>query len=143
MSFDKNEFYARTMHTPDSPERAALRSALRELSKVLIPLHRQLIETTRSDYSFAYQPVETPGHLLRLINEDPYFEWLKPMTAIIVEIDEMVRRDFDVSDVYAIGDRIQLMLSEARYLDLLQREADVAIGHAELRKALAKISRPA
>jgi hypothetical protein len=40
MAFDKKEFFARTMHTPDTPERAALRAALREVSKALLPLHR-------------------------------------------------------------------------------------------------------
>jgi hypothetical protein len=44
MAFDKNDFYARTMHTPDTPERAALRAALRNVSKALLPLHRRLID---------------------------------------------------------------------------------------------------
>ena len=46
---DKNSFFARTMHTPDSPERAELRGALREISKALIPLHRHLIDAAKSD----------------------------------------------------------------------------------------------
>lgn len=64
------------------------------------------------------------------------------MTGLIVEIDEIVRRDFEPSAVHSIGDRVQLILAEQRYLDLLQREPDVTIAHVELRKALAKIARP-
>jgi hypothetical protein len=140
MSFDKKEFYARTMHTPDSPERAQTRAALRDLSKALIPLHRYLIEAAKSDYVFAYAPVESPSHLLRLISDDPFFAWLKPMTSIIVDIDEMVRRDFESADAKAIADRVHHFLSSETYVTLLQREVDVATAHAAMRKVLAKLT---
>ena len=144
MAFDKNEFYARTMHTPDSPERAALRAALRDLSKTLIPLHRHLIEAAKSDYTFAYdKPVESPGHLLRLLGEEPFFAWLKPMTSIIVDIDEMARRDFEPQDAAAVAKRVEQLLSGTQYLELLQREVDVAMAHAALRKVLAPLTTPA
>src|SRR5438552_4033844 len=51
MPIDRNAFFARTMHTPDSPERAELRAALRELSKALLPLHRALIEAARDAHA--------------------------------------------------------------------------------------------
>ena len=139
MSFDKNEFYARTMHTPDSPDRATLRASLRELSKALLPLHRHLIEAAKSDYAFAYKPVESPGHLLRLLNDDPFFAWLKPMTSIIVDIDEMVRRDFEKGDAKAIVDRVQHFLANENYVMMLQREVEIATEHAAMRKVLAKL----
>ena len=141
MTFDKNEFYARTMHTPDSPERAALRAALRDLSKALIPLHRHLIESAKSDYAFGYDaPVESPGQLLRLVNEDPFFAWLKPMTSIIVDIDEMARRDFEPAAAREISSRVEQFLTGSQYLELLQREVDVAMAHAEMRKVLARLT---
>lgn len=139
MSFDKNDYYARTMHTPDSPERAETRAALRELSKALIPLHRHLINAVKSDYAFAYSPVESPGHLLRLINDDPFFEWLKPMTALIVEIDEMVRRDFEAAAAVSIRERVEKFLKGDRYIEVLQREVDVASSHAGVRKVLTRL----
>ena len=90
MPLDKKSFYARTMHTPDSPERAALRSALRDVSKALLPLHRALIDAAKDDYAFGIAPVK-PSQLLQLLNDDPFFAWLKPVTALIVDIDEMAR----------------------------------------------------
>ena len=135
MSF-RDDYFERTMHTPDSPERAALRAALRELSQTLMPLHRHLIDAAKSDYAFAYAPVESPGHLLRLLGDDPFFAWLKPLTAIIVEIDEMTRRDFEAADARAIVDRIELFLVVDQYVQVLQREVEVASGHAALRKVL-------
>ena len=95
MPIDRNAFFARTMHTPDTPERAELRAALRELSKALLPLHRALIEAARDDYAFATGRTVAPAQLLQLVTDDPFFAWLKPMTALIVEIDEMARTDFE------------------------------------------------
>ena len=130
------------MHTPDSPERASLRAALRELSKALIPLHRHLIDAAKSDYMFAYDArVESPGHLLRLLNEDAFFAWLKPLTAIIVEIDEMARRDFEANDAFSIGARVEQFLANTQYVEMLQREVDVATAHAAMRKALGGVTR--
>ncbi len=133
---DKNTFYARTMHTPDSPQRAELRDALRQLSKALIPLHRHLLEAAKSDYAFAYDKVENPTQLVERLQSDPFFAWLKPMTALIVEIDEMVRTDFDEAAARAIPNRVERMFAVEQYVTILQREVDVAGAHAAVRKAL-------
>jgi len=145
---NKDAFFARTMHTPDDPERAELRAALREVSRVLIPLHRSLIDAVRDDYAFGYEPVESPTHLLRLVSDHPFFAWLKPITALIVDIDEMVRTDFGAAEVKAITARMDRLFGAnvdaefaERYVPVLQRSVDVAIGHAALRKAMARITR--
>jgi hypothetical protein len=136
MTIDKNSFYARTMHTPDSPERAATRAALREVSKALIPLHRQLIEAARSDFSASYGVVKNPTEMVQLLTDDPFFAWLKPLTSIIVDIEEMVRRDFEAGDAATIADRVEKVFGQEQYKDALQRDVDVATGHATVRRAL-------
>lgn len=145
MPLDKKSFYARTMHTPDSPERAAQREALREVSKFLLPLHRALIDAAKEDYAFAVAPVK-PSQLLQLLKEDPFFEWLKPVTSLIVDIDEMARTDFEASEIAAIADRVDRLFGaaaegtfSAQYIPMLQRSVDVAIGHAALRKAITRL----
>ena len=142
MPIDRNAFFARTMHTPDTPERAELRAALRELSKALLPLHRALIESARDDYAFAYGKSVGPAQLLRLVTDDPFFAWLKPMTSLIVEIDEMARVDFDAAGARAVAARVEQLFEGAfseRYVPLLQRDVDAAIAHAAMRRALAKL----
>lgn len=146
MTFNRDAFFARTMHTPDDPARARRREALRELSRVLIPLHRRLIEDARAGYKLAYEADVTPSQMLRLLADDPFFAWLKPVTSLIVDIDEMSRKDFSAEDVAAIGGRIdQLFGSQAvkdfaaQYVPILQRDVDVAIGHAAVRQAAAKL----
>lgn len=142
----KAKFFARTMHAPDDEARAAQRAALREISRLLIPLHRALIEAAKEDYAFAYGTVAQPTHLLRLLNEDPFFAWLKPITSLIVDIDEMSRRDFQPADAAAIADRVDLLFGSApdpefakQYVPILQRSVDVAVSHASLRNAVARL----
>jgi hypothetical protein len=142
----KEDFFARTMHTPDDPARAATRAALREMSKLLIPLHRSLIDATRDDYTFAGNAVQSPHHLLQLITEAPFFAWLKPMTSLIVDIDELARVDFAPADVAAIAARVDRLFGAnvdesfaERYVPILQRDVDVAVAHAAVRQALAKL----
>ena len=137
----KARFFARTMHTPDDEARAALRSNLRELSGILIPLHRALIEAARSEYAFAYEPIDQPTHLLRLLNEHPFFAWLRPLTTLIVDIDEMTRQDFEPSGFDGVLDRVERMFGAdadreftSRYLPLLQQSVELAIAHAALKK---------
>jgi hypothetical protein len=142
MPIDRNAFFARTMHTPDDPERAELRAALRELSKALLPLHRALIEAARDDYMFATGQSVGPAQLLQLVTDDPFFAWLKPMTSLIVEIDEMVRVDFEPGAARALAARVEALFDAAfneRYVPLLQRDVDVAVAHAAIRRALAKL----
>jgi len=145
MPLDKKSFYARTMHTPDTPQRAALREALREVSKLLLPLHRALIEVAKEDYAFAVAPVK-PAQLLQLLTDDPFFAWLKPVTSLIVDIDEMARTDFEAADVAAVADRVDSLFGanaegpfSVQYIPMLQRNVDIAIGHAALRNASARL----
>ena len=142
----KAKFFARTMHTPDDEARAGQRSALREVSRLLLPLHRALIEAAKDDYAFAFGPVEQPTHLLRLLNDDPFFAWLKPITALIVDIDEMSRRDFEPADTVKIANRLDSMFGSSadpefanQYVPILQRSVDVAVSHAALRNAVARL----
>ena len=146
----KAAFFARTMHTPDSPERAELRAALRDSSKILIPLHRHLIDAAKDEYSVVHGPVEKPAHLLQLLTDDPFFAWLKPVTSLIVDIDEMARIDFESEAAFAIGDRLRDLFGHQgvasrfaeQYVPILQRDVDVAIGHAALQKAMTPLVRP-
>lgn len=142
----KAKFFARTMHTPDDEARAAQRAALREVSRLLIPLHRAVIEAAKDDYAFAFGPIGQPTHLLRLLGDDPFFAWLKPITALIVDIDDMSRRDFDSAEVGSVVERIDSMFGSAagpefakQYVPILQRSVDVAAGHAALRNAVARL----
>jgi hypothetical protein len=143
---NKKEFFARTMHTPDDPVRARQRAALRETSKALLPLHRALIDIAKVDYAAATMMEASPMQLVRLLTDDPFFAWLKPITALIVDIDELARVDFEAADVANIADRVDKLFGAnadsefaAKYLPILQRDVDVAGAHGALRQAIRKL----
>lgn len=145
----KEDLYARMMHTPDDPARAELRAALRDAWKQLMPLHRALIDAASAEYTASVAPVSGPTHLLALLQEDPFFEWLRPLTSIIVDLDTMSRTDFERADVDAIAARLERHFGQtpdadfsARYVPLLQRDIDVAAGHANMRKIVRRLLPP-
>jgi hypothetical protein len=142
----KEDVYARMMHTPDDPRRAELRAALRETWKQLLPLHRGLIDSASAEYAALVAPVSGPNHLLQLLQEEPFFEWLRPLTSIIVDLDTLSRTDFERSDVDAIVARLERHFGAtadpdfaARYVPILQRDVDVAIAHAAVRQLLPRL----
>jgi len=146
---DKKDFYARTMHTPDDPARAKQRAALRETSKSLIPLHQALINAAKEEYFAITSMTATPTQLVGLLMSDPFFAWLKPVTSLIVDIDEMARVDFQSSDVEQIIERVEKLFGAnadsafaEKYVPLLQRDVDVAVAHAALRQALRNLREP-
>jgi hypothetical protein len=111
-----------------------------------MPMHRALIDAARDEYAATVAPVNGPNHLLQLLQEEPFFEWLRPMTSLIVDVDSLSRTDFERADVDAIVVRVERMFGSgadaafsARYLPMLQREIDVAAGHASIRKILKRL----
>jgi hypothetical protein len=144
----KEDFYARTMHTPDDPVRARQRASLRELWKQLLPLHRALIDAARDEYTTSIGPVGGPAQMLQLLNDDPFFAWLKPLTSVIVDIDEMSRTDFERAQLDALIARVRAIFNEvdtplaSRYVPLLQRDVDVTIAHGAIRQILARFQPP-
>ena len=139
----KEDIYARTMHTPDDPARAELRALLRETWKQLLPLHRALIDSARDEYHATIAPVSGPTHMIELLQGDPFFAWLKPLTSLIVDVDSMSRTDFERADVDGILRRLEALFGTSadaefagRYVPVLQRDVDVAIAHAALRQLL-------
>jgi hypothetical protein len=142
----KEDVYARMMHTPDDPERAELRAALREMRKHLLPVHRALIDAARDEYAANAASPPTPNQLLQLLQEAPFFAWLKPLTSLIVDIDSMTATDFDRAGVDAIAVRLERLFGaaaddefSAKYVPILQRDVDVAIHHAGVRQGMPRI----
>jgi hypothetical protein len=144
----KEDVYARMMHTPDDPERAELRASLREIRKHLLPLHRALIDAASTEFSVNVSPVNGPTHLLQLLQDEPFFAWLKPLTALIVEIDSITSTDFEPAAARALVARTEQLFAPAtdsefsiKYVPILQRDVDVAIGHAAIRQVALRLQK--
>src|SRR5687767_7075120 len=114
------------------------RQFLFDLRKALLHLHKTLLDWERSAYERVHGRA-SPSELLKVIVEDPQFAWLRPISELIVRIDESVEtEDPDATpDVEAIVARAKVVVAPAemetphgeRYLAALQEHPDAVFAH--------------
>ena len=119
---------------------------LGELRNKLLHLHKILLEMERADFERVSGRL-TSGELLQLVINHPQFAWLRMISALVVQIDEML----DAEEPATLND-VQNVLSQARalfsastdevfnekYQAALQREPAVVMAHSEVAKLLRK-----
>ena len=115
------------------------RRQLGELRRALLPLHKALLEWERSAYQRKHGRRVVKGELLRVIVSDPQFAWLRPVSELIVRIDQTLDTEAPdtVVDVGAIVAQARRLVApdetgspyEQRYLAALQEVPDVVIAH--------------
>ncbi len=97
-----------------------------------------------------YAPAQSPLSLLRAIQEDPSWAWLKPLYQLVADIDHAADdASLPATEVAAIGAHARALLSGVgvpieqtfldRYRPLLQNEPTVAIAHGNAMRALRKL----
>ncbi|MBI3805339.1 MAG: hypothetical protein HY282_16440 [Nitrospirae bacterium] len=121
---------------------ARARQRMLEVNQALRALHKLLIRTVQSEYEREHGPIAGPGALLRLLMEDPFFSWLRPMSKVMVEMDELLEEEAPLEPIRMAGlrERIEGMIASERYLAFLQSSPDVVISHTTLRNALRTFS---
>jgi hypothetical protein len=125
------------------------RTQLRALSRALRDVHRSLVEFSRDRYELANGVVRGKTALLDLLLNDETFAWLRPLSRIIVEVDELAARKVPptVEEAEEIRARAEALTSSSddpdafgsRYVAVLASEPRVAMNHGELRAAVAPI----
>lgn len=65
-------------------------------------LHKKLIDAARLRYEALYGAVEGPGEMLRLVAFDPEFAWLRPLTRLILDMDDRLESEAPVTPVDAL-----------------------------------------
>jgi hypothetical protein len=117
---------------------------LNELRSKLLHLHKTLLEMERADYERATGRL-TSGELLQLVLNHPQFAWLRQISALVVEMDEMLAAEEPAtpSDVQGLLAQASLLFTSStdavfreKYQAALQREPAVVVAHSELTKLL-------
>jgi hypothetical protein len=54
----------------------------------LLALHKMLLDLVRAEYEVEHGPVGGPGALLQLVTQNPVFAWLRPLSMLLVEMDD-------------------------------------------------------
>jgi hypothetical protein len=121
-------------------EKGPQSAQLDQLSSMLLSLHKRLLDTARADYVASTGKSESAFRMLELVMSDPFFAWLRPVSQLIVEIDELASGPHDRTAVDAIVEATRKLLSSGdfgeRYPEQLQRDAELVILHAQVQKAL-------
>jgi hypothetical protein len=121
------------------------RQFLFDLRKSLRHLHKILLDWERSAYERIHGRVSS-SELLKAIVEDPQFAWLRPISSLIVRIDETVDAEpqqggVDV-DALAVRAREVTAADEAgtpqaqRYHTALQEHPDAVFAHRDVANVL-------
>jgi hypothetical protein len=125
------------------------RALLAELRRLLLQLHKTLIDWQRADYESVHGRLQTT-QLLQVIFNDPAFAWLRTMSGLIVRIDEALEvKPPDVSETGPLmAQARELVAPEAgspyalRYHAALQQLPEAVLAHRDL-VTLLRLQRPA
>ena len=128
----------------------AERALLVELRRLLLQLHKTLIDWQRAEYELDRGRLQTT-ELLNVMFNDPAFAWLRSMSGLIVRIDEALEVKPPKPEIETgplIAGAKDLIAPESgtpyalRYHAALQALPDAVLAHRDL-VTLLKLKRPA
>ena len=120
------------------------RDLMRELSARLLALHKLLLDREREAYEQRHGPADA-GQMLRLLLHEEQFAWLRPLSKLVAQMDDLVDSDEPISKEDAertYGEAFRLLGSgdrgafQDKYRDALQASPDVVMVHASIRAVL-------
>ncbi len=110
----------------------------------LLRLHEALLEVERKSFERTHGRV-TSGELLQLVINHEQFAWLRMVSALVLQIDEMLDADEPVThaDVSNLIERARQLFTESedlefqqKYQAALEQEPEVVMAHSALMKLL-------
>ncbi|HTW67323.1 MAG TPA: hypothetical protein VME17_22040 [Bryobacteraceae bacterium] len=123
---------------------------LTDLRNGLLGLHKTLLESERAAYERDIARIGSKGELLKLVLYDPWFAWLHELSEFVVLIDETLDADeapLGIDAERLIAQAVELLAPNEdgkgfakRYFEALQRDPDVVLAHARMRKVLSGLS---
>ena len=117
---------------------------LRGVRLKLLQLHQTLLEMERKRYEKTHGRVNS-GELLQLVINHPEFAWLRMISALVVQSDEMLDADEPTAetDVTNLITGARQLFTDSvdqdfqrKYQAALQQEPEVVMAHSALMKLL-------
>ena len=117
---------------------------IRDVRHHMLALHKLLLQHERVAYERTHGRIAAADYL-RLLVEDSAFAWLRPMTELIVRIDEWLDEDARAAEAgHAWLDDVGRLLApdpalhefHERYAGALQASPDVVLAHRAVTNAL-------
>ena len=60
---------------------------LRALRIAVLALHKSVLDAERARYERLHGSITSPQHALRLVMDDPFFAWLRPLSDFVIQAD--------------------------------------------------------
>lgn len=128
------------------------RARLAAVSRLLRDVHGSLLRAVQEAFERLHGRVSGSSTLLALVLDDPLFAWLRPMSALVAELDELTDNEelnVDLLKLAEIRTTIERWTSISgepdefaeSYRVFLQTNPGVVLAHAALKQALAAIPR--
>lgn len=117
---------------------------LGDLRTRLLHLHKTLLDLERQDFEKRFGSVTT-GELLQLVINHAQFAWLRMISALVVEIDEVLNGEepATLSDFEDLIGQARLLFTgpaneefKTKYQAALQREPAVVLAHSGVMQLL-------
>ena len=117
------------------------RAQLTSVRMSLLRLHKTLLNFEREGYERGHGTIANSYAFLQLVMSDPWFAWLRQLSELIVEMDELLAAKDTPKDATAVAlvqqAGIMLTLSESgtefqkKYFAAMQQSPEVVLAHSE------------
>jgi len=127
---------------PDDLSGALAVARLRALRTVVLELHKAALDAERARYEQLHGPIGGPQQVLRLVMDDQFFAWLRPLSDFVIQADIRLsdKKPLVPADVAAFASRLRsLIQSESpadrfsvEYRRTLQDVPEAVVLHGKL-----------
>ncbi|HEY0430915.1 MAG TPA: hypothetical protein VGC61_03830 [Pyrinomonadaceae bacterium] len=125
---------------------AETREQLTKVRTALLRLHKTLLDFERAQYERERGAIANSYQFLQLVMSDPWFAWLRQLSELIVEMDELLaaRELPREATATALIQNARMLLTPAeagsefqkKYFAAMQQAPEVVVVHAEFAKVL-------
>src|SRR5688500_14333771 len=122
------------------------RQQLTNVRQVLLRLHKTLLEFEREGYERARGRISNSYQFLQLVMSDSWFAWLRQLSELIVEMDELLAARETPSETTAVAllEQSGLLLTptesgsefQRKYFTAMQQSPEVVVAHSEFARVL-------
>ena len=129
------------------------RQQLTQVRTALLRLHKTLLDFGRDGYERAHDKIANSYAFLQLVMSDPWFAWLRQLSELIVEMDELLAAKKTPQEATAVAliQQASILLTpsetgsefQKKYFTAMQQSPEVVLAHSEFAGLLgpARLSR--